>query len=73
VTRAYSAATDIYKDILAKNGLNFVRVWRTSEDDRVCEICGPLEDKPESAWPGGPPPGHVGCRCWDVLDYKGKA
>ena len=71
-TRAFSAATDIYQEQLGKAGLNFQRVWRTSMDDRVCEICGPLEDKPESEWTIGPPPGHVGCRCWDVLDYVGK-
>lgn len=44
---------------------------RTSRDERVCPVCGPIaEEGPyplESGAPGrGFPPFHVGCRCWIV-------
>lgn len=48
------------------------QVWRTSGDERVCPICGPLNGKRKSeGWSGvtGPPPAHVNCRCWVTLDY----
>lgn len=41
-------------------------IWITVGDDRVCPICRPLDEKPESAWinlfPLGPP-AHPNCRC----------
>lgn len=42
--------------------------WVTERDDRVCERCSPLHDKPESVWglvfPEGPgPAAHPNCRC----------
>lgn len=45
--------------------------WQTSEDEKVCPICDPLNDKPEYLWahrlPMGPP-AHVNCRCF--LDWR---
>lgn len=53
------------------------RRWVTSEDERVCPICGPMNDAAvrldeqydlpngESVWS---PPAHVSCRCTDVLE-----
>lgn len=67
VTRAYSQATQIYQEMLGRAGLKMERVWHTSVDDRVCEICGPLDGKPESQWGGIEPPAHVRCRCWTTL------
>ncbi len=48
------------------------KVWTTSENERVCKVCGPLHDleRPlEGTFPGGfdAPPAHVSCRC--VLRY----
>lgn len=45
-------------------------IWRTSLDERVCEICGPLEGKEKAigkTYPGGydGPPAHVSCRCYE--------
>ena len=72
VTRAYSEATNSYQEMLRESGLNFVRVWQTSDDEKVCEICGPLDGKTEAVWadqfPSGPP-AHVNCRCWTTLQY----
>jgi len=75
VTRAYSQGTNIIQRQLAAGGLEMERVWRTSMDGRVCEICGEdgLQDQPESEWARihGPaadgPPAHVNCRCWTTL------
>jgi len=45
--------------------------WQTSEDERVCRMCMPLNDQPEYIWahrlPMGPP-AHVNCRCF--LDWR---
>ncbi len=65
-TRAYSAATTHYQEMLAGEGVEMDQMWRVSRDERVCPICGPLDGRPESEWserfPGGPP-AHVRCRC----------
>jgi len=41
--------------------------WRTQRDERVCPICGPNDEKPESYWrkdyPLGPASTHPRCRC----------
>ena len=40
--------------------------WVTADDGRVCPVCGPLHNQPESVWrvkfPNGPP-AHPRCRC----------
>jgi len=76
VTRAYSAATRMYANLLEMSaGIQMVGVWHTRVDELVCPICGPLDGQPEDVWrdefPDGPP-AHVGCRCWTVLEYRGK-
>jgi SPP1 gp7 family putative phage head morphogenesis protein len=42
--------------------------WRTSADERVCEICGPLEGQTtgiDGEFEGRTfPPAHPRCRCW---------
>lgn len=77
VTRAYSEATNVYQSLLAELGVDMVRVWSTSADDKVCSVCGPLNRKPEKVWaemfPAGPP-GHINCRCTTGLELaKGGA
>lgn len=71
VTRAYSQGTNIYQSMLRDAGIDMVRVWDTSGDDRVCPICGPLDGRPEAVWaqqfPGGPP-AHMKCRCGTHLE-----
>ena len=42
--------------------------WQASEDELVCEVCGPLNGqrirKEQATFPGGYfPPAHVSCRC----------
>jgi hypothetical protein len=42
---------------------------KTSNDDRVCLICGPLADTTVPL-DGSLPPFHGGCRCWIVPNVK---
>lgn len=52
-----------------------VKKWYTNEDDRVCDICGPLGDGDWIPIDEGfgveegeaglmEPPAHPNCRCW---------
>jgi HK97 family phage portal protein len=71
VTRAYAQGTSIYQEMLDAAGVKMVRVWNTSADERVCDICEPLNGKPETEWQDfGAPPGHVNCRCFLTLEYQ---
>ena len=52
---------------LVVNGRLLLPYWQTERDEKVCPICGPLDDKPGAEWrdrfPAGPP-AHPRCRCW---------
>ncbi len=66
-TRAYTQANVITQNMLREMGVNTVRVWQTSKDDKTCEdICVPLDGLEESEWGdyADGPPAHVNCRCW---------
>jgi HK97 family phage portal protein len=51
-------------------GFEWVRVWRTALDERVCPVCEPLEGVPEDFWAGcfEGPPAHMRCRCFLRLE-----
>jgi HK97 family phage portal protein len=61
VTRAYTQGTQIAQAELAEAGIRMQRIWNTSGDEVVCQICEPLNGKPESEWGGDELPGHVNC------------
>jgi SPP1 gp7 family putative phage head morphogenesis protein len=64
-TRAYSQANRVTQEMLREMGIETVLIWQTEKDDKVCDICGPLDGLPEPEWGGvGEPPAHVNCRCW---------
>lgn len=73
VTRAYSEATTEYQRLLSEEyGITMVRVWKTRNDELVCPICGPLNEKDEGDWPADQksgPPAHPRCRCGMGLKY----
>jgi hypothetical protein len=58
-----SGASDFQKD---NAEYTVEEAWITAEDDRVCDVCGPLHGTLEPFWgqyfPGGPP-AHPRCRC----------
>jgi len=66
VTRAMSEAEHLYKRELDERNAQTVERWLTSEDERVCDICGPLDHTLREVWgqqfPDGPP-AHINCRC----------
>lgn len=80
ITRAYATANEISGKQMKKEypDIPITKTWATNNDDRVCDICEPLdgmtveiddgfttdEDKSE----GIPePPAHVNCRCWTIV------
>jgi len=64
-TEAAAAGVRAYRDGLkAEHGLDYVMVWETANDERVCPVCGALHRKRESDWGGlSGPPAHPRCRC----------
>jgi rubrerythrin len=64
-TEAATAGVRNYRDALrAEHNLDYVMVWETANDERVCPICGLLHRKREEDWGGrAGPPAHPRCRC----------
>ena len=73
LTRAYYIGGKMAADEIRASGIRMIGIWHTKNDELVCEICGPLNLRPESpegGWvpegmtgPGATPPAHVNCRC----------
>ena len=55
---------------LAKQGIQMVTIWQTSNDEIVCPICGPRHDKKKGDGWNDPPPAHPRCRCWVNHEFK---
>jgi hypothetical protein len=76
ITRAYTQGQQMAGEALREEypDVKVVKRWFTNNDDRVCELCGPLDGKeveidenfyePEDDYLDGNPPRHVNCRCW---------
>lgn len=47
-------------------GLVTAYTWQTSNDERVCPVCGPRQGKRYDIDSGEMPPAHPRCRCWIV-------
>ena len=70
VARAKSAAINEFYDELIEDDepgeQSAVKRWATQLDEKVCAICGPLDDTLQEVWinsfPEGPP-AHPNCRC----------
>jgi len=72
VTRAFAAGEQIYQNMLADMGVQTVREWLTSEDEKVCPICGSLDGQSvgiderfvdDEGKEYDNPPAHINCRC----------
>lgn len=82
VTRAYAEGN---RQAYRASGVVTRWQWRTSEDERVCPVCGPLADTvvqidsdfsgflPDNVRRGAVtmPPAHPRCRCWVVPFVEG--
>lgn len=65
ITRAAAFGEMETVSTLEGQGFVFTPVWQTSNDDMVCEICGPLHNEAlVGEFDGLFPPAHPGCRCW---------
>jgi hypothetical protein len=75
VTNAYAEGQLLAGEELAEQfpGVAVVKLWMTEMDDRVCEICGPMDGQEvdiEAEFKGGDgelyqqPPAHPRCRCF---------
>lgn len=61
-TRAAVEGERAYVEELVKEtGREMIPIWLTANDDRVCVICGPKNEKPITD--GQFPPAHPRCRC----------
>lgn len=69
VTRASVQGEISIADTIRKMNpaIELTPIWQTNNDELVCDICGPFNEKPFEEWgheyPDGPP-AHVNCRCW---------
>lgn len=73
VTRAKAGATNQYTTILEDAGLKVNTRWVTRIDERVCYICGPLDDTMADVWQtqhSDGPPAHPNCRCRIYVEKK---
>ena len=78
VTRAATEAEIEVGEELADEGILMIAIWKTRNDELVCPICGPLNEKPADGYTGkrrpywgnvGAPPAHPRCRCsigWEL-------
>jgi len=64
VTRASAQGELAFAEELRRLGLKTTFVWQTSQDDIVCPICGPLNEKEQGQGWSDPPPAHPRCRCF---------
>lgn len=76
ITRAYAQGNQLAAGALAEQfpGVRVIKRWFTNQDDRVCDVCGPLADMEpidqDEVWTTDEgdeidnPPAHVNCRCW---------
>lgn len=69
VTRASVQGDLDQVDYLKENyGIEMVPVWMTSNDEIVCPICAPRNNKRQGSGWDDPPPAHPRCRCAIALE-----
>jgi len=77
VTRASVAGERQVQSELWDEGVHMIAKWQTRRDEKVCQICGPLDNQLEESAAGWPtimgrvsqPPAHPRCRCWLVYEH----
>ena len=73
MTRAATEGERGIVDELGKMGITMAEFWATENDDLVCTICGPRNEKKEGdGWTRADgPPAHPKCRCWVNHEISG--
>lgn len=79
VTRAAAEGENQIAAELAKSGILMEAIWNTRNDELVCPICGPLNQKKATEyggertpyWDGYTPPAHPRCRCFISWELPG--
>ena len=70
ITETTNAAVQSQKEMAdwlkREYGVQFKEIWRTSEYDRVCPQCAPLDGQPCEEV--GYPPKHINCACY--VEYE---
>ncbi|MCK5564492.1 MAG: hypothetical protein KAJ07_04545 [Planctomycetes bacterium] len=68
-TRGFERGLDIYEDELVKLGFRTDRKWHTREDEKVCVICEPNNNKLRNrdGWTVAAIPAHPRDRCWTEI------
>lgn len=76
VTRVYAHSNQMAGRALAAEftGIRVIKGWFTNMDDRVCDVCGPLDGKEveiDETFEGlDNPPAHPNCRCWTSVTTR---
>jgi hypothetical protein len=71
VTGAVTAAEGITLGLLLRPDRQLISIWKTAEDELVCDVCGPLDGTDRVIFghvSDSGPPAHPNCRCW--LEYE---
>ncbi|HZQ08613.1 MAG TPA: phage minor head protein [Anaerolineae bacterium] len=55
---------------ISQAGVQMVAIWQTNNDDFVCPICAPLNQKRYGDGWTVPPPAHPRCRCWISHEFS---
>jgi hypothetical protein len=73
ITRAAAEGERALAREIANAGIAMVEIWNTSNDELVCPICEPLNQKVKGdGWDEGDgPPAHPRCRCFLSHVIKG--
>ncbi len=64
---ASAGEESVASQYLVVEGRLLLPYWQTERDELVCEICGPLHNRPGTEWRDRfafGPPAHPRCRCW---------
>lgn len=80
-TRAYAQGQKMAAEEVKRKfpGVTVMKIWHTNEDDRVCDLCGPLDNTevelsqpfyPPDEYGDGDPARHPRCRCWESTYTK---
>lgn len=57
---------------IEKNGIAMIAVWNTNNDDFVCKICGPRNQRKKGDGWYTLPPAHPRCRCFISHEFMEK-